>query len=270
LPPKQRCDRQSQEVADALNLTQDQEAEFGAILTLTDDRFEPSIADNDLFAAIRATLTMSSSRYWLPYRLTTGSLRSDGDEPRTQLPIGSLNPGPDAAPHVPSATTRGDRLMNEVNKLEALRSSLLATDLDEPEMHALASQMAVATVHDGEVLVAEGDIRQTLFLQAAGALQLYQDRGGNAEVLYQLRVGECVGTRTFIEGAPYVFGLRSIGDSTVLTLEPAALESLAEVHPRLPYKVMRAFVLITHGNLTRLFLEGAELRNYVLKTGGRY
>ncbi len=160
--------------------------------------------------------------------------------------------------------------MNDVNKLEALRNSLLTTELDEAETQALADQMGVTTLRDGEVLIAEGDLCQTLFLQAAGALQLYQDRAGNEEILYQTHVGECIGTRSFIDGLAYVFGLRAVGDSAVLTLEPTALEALEEGYPRLLYKVMRAFVLITHANLARLHLEGTELRNYLLKTGGRY
>lgn len=160
--------------------------------------------------------------------------------------------------------------MNEVNKLEALRKSLLTAELDEAETQALADQMGVTTLRHGEVLVSEGGLRQTLFLQAAGALQLFRDRGGSEEILYQTRIGDCVGTRTFIDHSAYMFGLRAVGESTVLTLAPAALEALAQEHPRLPYKVMRAFVLITHGNLSRLYLEGTELRNYLLKTGGRY
>ncbi|TCT22267.1 CRP-like cAMP-binding protein [Thiobaca trueperi] len=160
--------------------------------------------------------------------------------------------------------------MHDMNKLEALRRSILATDLDEAEIQALADRMGMTTLRDGEVLVAEGGLCQKLFLQAAGAIQFYRDCAGNEEILYQMHMGECVGTRSFIDDSAYVFGLRSVGDSMVLTLEPAALESLEEDHPRLPYKVMRSFVLITHGTLARMRLEDTELRNYLLKSGGRY
>ena len=160
--------------------------------------------------------------------------------------------------------------MHDMNKLEALCGSILATDLDEIEMQALADRMGVTTLCDGEVLVAEGGLCQTLFLQAAGAIQFYRDRAGNEEILYQMQMGECVGTRSFIDDSAYVFGLRSVGDSAVLTLQPAALESLEEGYPHLPYKVMRSFVLITHETLARLRLEDTELRNYLLKSGGRY
>jgi CRP/FNR family transcriptional regulator, cyclic AMP receptor protein len=160
--------------------------------------------------------------------------------------------------------------MNEISEVEALHGSLLTAELNEGETQALADRMGVRTLCDGEVLVAEGDLCQTLFLQAAGAIQLYRDRSGNEEVLYQMQRGECVGTRSFIDGSAFLFGLRSVGDSTVLTLESDALDTLDEGHPRLLYKIMRAFVLITHATLARLRLEDAELRNYLLQSGGRY
>lgn len=160
--------------------------------------------------------------------------------------------------------------MNEIDKLEALRRSLLTAELDAGETQALADQMGVITLCDGEVLVAEGDMCKILFLQAAGAIQFYLNRAGHEEILYQMQVGECVGTRSFIDGSAYLFGLRSVGDTSVLTLESAALEVLDEDHPRLLYRVMRAFVLITHETLARLRLEDAELRHYLLKSGGRY
>lgn len=160
--------------------------------------------------------------------------------------------------------------MNAMNKLEALHGSLLTAELNEAETQALADRMGVRTLCDGEVLIAEGDLCRTLFLQAAGAIQLYRHSAGNDEVLYQMQLGECVGTRSFIDGSAFLFGLRSVGDSTVLTLESDALDDLDAGHPRLLYKIMRAFVLITHVTLARLRLEDAELRNYMLKSGGRY
>ena len=160
--------------------------------------------------------------------------------------------------------------MIEMNEWEALRSSLLTAELNEGETQALADRMGVTTLSDGEVMVAEGDQCKTLFLQAAGAIQLYRDCAGDEEILYQMNRGDCVGSRSFIDGSAYLFGLRSVGDSTVLTLESDALNDLDLVHPRLPYKIMRAFVLITHTALARLRLEDTELRNYMLKAGGRY
>ncbi|WP_295392872.1 Crp/Fnr family transcriptional regulator [uncultured Thiodictyon sp.] len=160
--------------------------------------------------------------------------------------------------------------MNEVNKLETLQKSLLAADLEEADMAALADPMGVRTVPDGEMLVAEGGACRTLFVLAAGALDVCRGAGGTEEIIYQMKVGECVGARAFVDGSPYMMGLRAVGESSVLTLEPEAFEALGERHPRLMYRVMRALFRITHINMTRVYFEGAELRNYLLKTGGRY
>lgn len=160
--------------------------------------------------------------------------------------------------------------MTQINKLEVLRNSPLATDLDAAEMQALADQMGVTTLHHGETLVSEGDARQTLFLLGAGALNVTRVGGGKEEIIYQMHRGECAGTRSFIDGSVRKAGLISVGDSSVLTLEPAAFEALGDLHPRLLYRVMRALFRLTHTNLMRMNSESAELRNYLLKTGGRY
>jgi CRP/FNR family cyclic AMP-dependent transcriptional regulator len=160
--------------------------------------------------------------------------------------------------------------MSEVNKVEALRNSLLAAELNQAEIAALANQMGVQTLDDGEILMAEGDARRTLFEVAAGGLSFFRTIGDTEEIIYQMHAGECVGARPFIDGVPNIFGLRAVGDTSVLTLEPEAFEALVATHPWLIYRVMRALFRVAHVNLTRTYLEGAELRNYLLKTGGRY
>jgi CRP/FNR family transcriptional regulator, cyclic AMP receptor protein len=161
--------------------------------------------------------------------------------------------------------------MNQVNKLESLLRSPLGKELDAAEGLALADRMGIRTVQDSEMLVCEGDACRTLFLLASGALDLRRrNAAGEDESVFKMRVGDCVGSRAFVEGSPYMFGLRSVGVSTVLTLEPADLESLHESHSWLPYKIMRALLRIAHGGLMSLYLESTELRNYMMKTGGRY
>ncbi|WP_295436469.1 Crp/Fnr family transcriptional regulator [uncultured Thiodictyon sp.] len=160
--------------------------------------------------------------------------------------------------------------MNQADKSETLKVSLLGAELGADEIQVLADQMGVMTLHDGETLLVEGDEHRTLLLLAAGAIQVVKVVGDTEETIYQLRVGECAGTRAFVDGSPRKAGLRSVGDSQVLTLEPDAFESLVETHPWLVYKVMRALFRITHANLVRVNSETSELRNYLLKTGGRY
>lgn len=160
--------------------------------------------------------------------------------------------------------------MNQIGKLQAVSRSSLGTELDEEENRALAGRMGVLHLDDGQLLVAEGEERRTLFVLVGGRVDVIKLVGNSEVPVYQMREGECAGTRAFVDGSPRKAALRSVGKSTVLTLEPDDFESLLESHPRIVYKVMRAIFRTTHSNLMRVNLESAELKNYVTKTHGRY
>jgi CRP/FNR family transcriptional regulator, cyclic AMP receptor protein len=160
--------------------------------------------------------------------------------------------------------------MNELDRAEIVRESVLGTELDGEEAAILAAQMGLVSLTNGELLVSEDEQRRTLFLLAEGRLCVCKTVGGVEESLYRMRPGECAGTRAFVDGSARKAALRSEDDSSVLTLEPEDFEELVESHPRLVYKVMRAIFRITHTNLMRVNLERSELTNYMLKTGGRY
>jgi CRP-like cAMP-binding protein len=160
--------------------------------------------------------------------------------------------------------------MNDLNKPDVLRRSVLGTELDEAEAQVLAGRMGMVTLHDGETLVCEGETRRTLVLLAEGRIAVGRRVGPSEETVHEMRAGECAGTRAFVDGSQRKAALRSIGDSTVLTLEPEAFETLLDTHPRIVYKVMRAIFRITHTNLMRANVEGTELRNYMTRSSGRY
>jgi len=160
--------------------------------------------------------------------------------------------------------------MTELNKTETLAQSTLGAELDADECTALADQMGLQALKSGDLLVREGEQRDTLFVLAEGRLNVCKDVDGQEETVYQMRIGECAGTRAFIDGSERKAALCADTDGAVLTLERADFEALIETHPRLVYKVMRAIFRITHSNLMRMNLESAEMRNYLMKTGGRY
>ncbi|MGD9386996.1 MAG: cyclic nucleotide-binding domain-containing protein [Gammaproteobacteria bacterium] len=160
--------------------------------------------------------------------------------------------------------------MTTIDKTTALSQSILGAELEAAELAALAGAMGVATTRKGDYLVREGEARRTLFLLADGRLSVCTRGDDGEQAIYQLRVGEVAGTRAFLDGSARKAGLRADTESTVLTLEPEDFESLVETHPWVVYKVMRALFRVTHANLMRMNLESSELRNYLMKTGGRY
>ncbi|TCV90460.1 Crp/Fnr family transcriptional regulator [Sulfurirhabdus autotrophica] len=130
--------------------------------------------------------------------------------------------------------------------------------------------MGVRKLHDGELLVTEGEPNTTLFALTEGRISVTSKVDGNERVVYTMKPGECAGTRAFVDRKPRQATLRSVGESTVYTLEPEAFESLLETHPRIVYKVMRSLFRITHTNLMHMNMESQALSNYINKTGGRF
>lgn len=160
--------------------------------------------------------------------------------------------------------------MTQLEKAELVARSILGAELEPDECTALAGAMGVLQLQHGEILVRENEARRTLFVLAAGRLSVCKVDSDRETTLYQLRIGECAGTRAFLDGSERKAMLRADSETTVLTLEPENFEHLIDSHPRLVYKVMRALFRVTHANLMRMNMESAELRNYMMKTGGRY
>lgn len=160
--------------------------------------------------------------------------------------------------------------MNTSADCEPIVDSSLGQELEKDECQILASVMQIKDLNDGEILVKEGDNDSTLFVLTSGKLAVKSLIGGKEVTVYNMKVGECAGTRAFVDRAPRRATLTSIGNSTVYTLTPEDFESLLETHPRIVYKVMRGLFRITHSNLMRMNVETQQLSNYINKTGGRY
>jgi CRP/FNR family cyclic AMP-dependent transcriptional regulator len=160
--------------------------------------------------------------------------------------------------------------MNTKPECEAIVHSSLGQELEKEECKILSTVMGIRSLKDGEVLVNEGDSDHTLFILIAGKLTVNSKIRDKEVTVYTMKVGECAGTRAFVDLAPRAATLRAVGDTMVYTLEPKAFESLLESYPRIVYKVMRGLFRLTHKNLMRMNVESQALSNYIHKTGGRY
>lgn len=160
--------------------------------------------------------------------------------------------------------------MSDIINADILTGSMLGRELAPDECAVLAGIMQVRTLADGEDLVRAGDTSRTLFLLADGTITVNTVEAGQEQRLYVMKAGECAGTRAFVEGAPRAATLRARGATTVYTVEPEAMETLIDTHPRIIYKLMRGLFRQTHENLVKVDRETQQLSNYINKTGGRY
>jgi len=151
-----------------------------------------------------------------------------------------------------------------------LRASAVGEDLSDEECRILAGIMEIRRLHDGEMLVAEGQAENTLYILIDGKLAVTGNVLGQEIVVYTMKKGEVAGTRAFVDRTPRKATLRAVGETTVYGMKPDAFESLLNKHPHIVYGVMRALFRITHSNLMRMNQESQELVNYVSKVRGRY
>jgi CRP/FNR family transcriptional regulator, cyclic AMP receptor protein len=162
--------------------------------------------------------------------------------------------------------------MAEPSKLQLLRDSALASELDAKQCAALAELVTVRDLADGEVLVDEGKSDDHVHVIVSGALGVAKrmqpgEKWINLQVLTK---GDLAGELAFMDGTPHYAALRSVGATRILSLKREKLESLLGSDPLIVYRVMRAIFRVVHGILHRMALQASELTNYIYKQHGKY
>jgi CRP-like cAMP-binding protein len=151
-----------------------------------------------------------------------------------------------------------------------LRSSLGA-ELDEVEAAVLSGLMSSRELADGDYLIKEGSVDNSLHVLLEGKLEVVKHTGaGDISSLAILREGDLAGELSFIDGHEHTVGLRALTHSQILSLAREDFEAVVDQNPQLVYKVMRAIARSTHRIVHRMNTEFIELNNYIFKQHGRY
>lgn len=151
-----------------------------------------------------------------------------------------------------------------------LRSSLGA-ELDEVEAAVLSGLMSSRELADGDYLIKEGSVDNSLHVLLEGKLEVVKHTGaGDISSLAILREGDLAGELSFIDGHEHTVGLRALTHSQILSLAREDFETIIDQNPQLVYKVMRAIARSTHRIVHRMNTEFIELNNYIFKQHGRY
>jgi CRP-like cAMP-binding protein len=153
---------------------------------------------------------------------------------------------------------------------QVLRSSLGA-ELTDDEVHVLSGLMTSRELSDGDYLIEEGALDDSLHVLLEGKLEVVKHTGaGDISSLAILREGDLAGELSFIDGHEHTVGLRALSHTKVLTLKRDDFEEIIGQQPHLVYKVMRAIARSTHRIVHRMNMEFIELNNYIFKQHGRY
>jgi CRP-like cAMP-binding protein len=161
--------------------------------------------------------------------------------------------------------------MSDTEKLDSLRQSKLAIELDEDQVRKLADHVALRDLADEEVLCEEGHSDDRLHTIVSGAVAVAKRQpGGEYLNLNVLTRGDLVGELAFMDGRPHYATLRAMGATRVLSLQRAELERMLETDPVIVYRVMRAIFRVVHTILHRMGAQQSELTNYIYKLHGKY
>jgi CRP-like cAMP-binding protein len=154
---------------------------------------------------------------------------------------------------------------------ESIKHSALGSDLSDEEASVLSGVMNSRQLEDGDFLIEEGTVDDTLHVLLAGKLEVVKKTGaGETASLSILRDGALAGEMSFVDSSAHTVGLRALCDCQILSLKREDFEKLVDDNPRLVYKVMRAITRSAHGIVQRMNHEFIEVSNYIFKQHGRY
>ena len=161
--------------------------------------------------------------------------------------------------------------MDQQSKFETLRKSPISSNLEDDECRLLAELAHPRTLSNDDVLMEEGHVDNSLHVIVGGRLAVTKEIGsGDRLTLHMLRPGDLAGELGFIDGRPHTATLRTVGDTTVLSLERERLEGVLEQHPWMVYRLMQNIVQAVHDILSRMNHQHVEMANYISKHHGRY
>ena len=161
--------------------------------------------------------------------------------------------------------------MTDQIKREAIRTSPLGVELTDEQCGVLGDIVTTRKLKDGDVLIEEGKVDNSLHVVVAGMLAVVKDTGGGDRItLHILKPGDLAGELGFVDSREHSATLRSVGETEVFSIAREQLESLLQEHPTLVYRVMRSIIRQVHDIVRRMNVQYVELTNYITKQHGRY
>ncbi|GAN76979.1 cyclic nucleotide-binding domain-containing protein [Acidisphaera rubrifaciens] len=116
---------------------------------------------------------------------------------------------------------------------ELLAASDLFGLLEEADRTLLAEQFTARTLEVGDVLVREGDVADTVYMIATGAVEVTRPEAGGRRVLYRAGPGENIGAVTMFAGTPYTATATALTPGRAYRLERADIRRVIKARPEL-------------------------------------
>lgn len=160
--------------------------------------------------------------------------------------------------------------MSTSENLDMVKKSPFGPELTEEQCSELANIIEVRNLDDGEFLIREGEIDNTLYVSVTGKLSVIKNSGSGVEQLHVLAAGSLAGAMGFLDGQEHSASLKAISNTKVFCIERSKFEVLIEKSPMVVYKIMKTIVRDIHGIVKKMNTSHVELSNYINQRHGRY
>jgi predicted acylesterase/phospholipase RssA/CRP-like cAMP-binding protein len=114
--------------------------------------------------------------------------------------------------------------------------------LDETARQQLALQLEPVQVAAGQVVVAQGEAGEGLFIVVSGRLRVSVSAGGTDRALHDLARGAIVGEIALLSNLPRSATVRAVRDSDLLLLRQSSFSALVEQTPRVLHEISRLLI----------------------------
>jgi NTE family protein len=150
--------------------------------------------------------------------------------------------------------------MNSV--FHAFESHGLFSDLSRETLLDVSRQFTEVFVPAGHIVFRQGDPSDSLYIVAAGRLEISIERDGHEPTsVFEAGTGEIVGEMGLLGGEPRSATVISLRDSLLFRLSKETFEQLLDAHPALTRRIARNLSERLRQSNTRTYR-----RNYPVKT----
>jgi len=127
-----------------------------------------------------------------------------------------------------------------VDKISALRRTVLFGELNETELRALAERAIERCLKRDEILFVAGDEAAGLFVIAAGALRAFREGvDGREQVIHVERAGATIAELPVFDDQPYPSTVAAEEETVVLFLDKRDVKSLCLAHPEIALAALK-------------------------------
>jgi CRP/FNR family transcriptional regulator len=127
-----------------------------------------------------------------------------------------------------------------IDKVAALGRSALFSELEEPELRALAARTIERRLARGETLFFAGDKAAGLFVIVEGAVRAFRESlEGREQVIHVERAGATIAEVPMFDDGAYPSTAAAEEDSTVLFIDKRDVRQLCLDHPRIALAALK-------------------------------